>query len=112
MKTQANLKIFGTHCNSDINLRIDDQYISKVEYTKFLGVFIDQNLNWFFYIEHICNKIVKNVSTIYRTKHKLTKTAWYLYNSLIDPQINYCIEIWGNVPDNKLNKISTLQKGQ
>jgi hypothetical protein len=108
---KTNFIIFGPHCNSDINLRIDNQSITKVEYTKFLGVFIDQNLNWSFHIEHICNKIVKNLSTIYRTKHKLTKTALrHLYNSLIDPHINYCIEIWGNVPDNKLIKISTLQK--
>jgi hypothetical protein len=83
---KTNFIIFGPHCNNDINLRIDNQSISKVEYTKFLGIFIDQNLNWSFHIEHICNKIIKNLSTIYRTKHKLTKTALrHLYNSLIDP---------------------------
>jgi len=45
-------------------LIIDQTEIPQVTVTKFLGVYLDQNLNWNEHIEHISHNIAKNIGAI------------------------------------------------
>ena len=49
-------------------LVINDVLIERETVTKFLGVLIDENLNWKKHIEYIINKLSKNIGILYRTK--------------------------------------------
>ena len=88
---------FGNiHSNVKIELRIGDKEMEKVFVTKFLGVLIDNKLNW---KEHICmikSKLAKSNASIYRaSKYLDTFSLKILYCSLFMPYLSYCSEIWG-----------------
>ena len=44
-----------------LNVSIDGQLLERVEFTKFLGIFIDEKLNWKKHIDHIASKIYKGL---------------------------------------------------
>src|SRR3984885_15376093 len=60
--------IFHSHRKSilmqDLTIFIDNIPIQQVRSTKFLGVYVDENLTWTDHIAHISNKIAKNVGII------------------------------------------------
>ena len=47
---------YGKNANS-INMKIEDITIPLVNYTKFLGVYLDDELTWHAHINHILDKI-------------------------------------------------------
>jgi hypothetical protein len=109
--SKTNYIIFGPKSNSELTILIGNEPIKKVESTKFLGVFIDQYLNWSQQINSVVCNITRNLNTINKIKHKLNKKALlHIYHSFIESHLSYCIEIWGNAPNNKLKKLETLQK--
>ena len=78
---------------------------------KFLGVIIDNKLNWSDHILYIKNKISKSIGIINKTRTFLDKnTLRNLYFTFIYPYLIYCIEIWGNTNDTHLNPIIKIQK--
>ena len=79
--------------------------------TKFLGVIIDNKLNWSEHITYIKNKIAKSIGVIHKTRNFLNdKTLRNLYFTFIYPYLIYCIEIWGNTNEIHLNPIVKIQK--
>ena len=94
------------------NIIIDNVPLERKQHTKFLGVFIDENLNWNQHIRHIItNCISRNVGILYKTKNYLPKTTLFmLYNSLILPYITYCNLVWATGAKTKIDPIHLLQK--
>ena len=41
----------------DVEIRIDDQIIERVDHTESLGLFIDAHLSWCKHVEEICKKV-------------------------------------------------------
>ena len=67
-KLSLNLKktqymIFSRRKSKDetINIKIDNQSISETKSSKFLGVYIDNNLNWKTHINYIAGKISRGI---------------------------------------------------
>ena len=82
-------------CN--LNLYLNNMQISKVPATKYLGVYIDENLDWRVHIQSICQSLRKYVGIFYKLSLKLPqKVLKMLYFSLIYPHILYAIEIYAN----------------
>ena len=64
--------LFGNRqVNDDIQICIDREELEKVHVTKFVGVYIDYQLDWKRHIDHIMNKVSKSISIIYRASQKL-----------------------------------------
>ena len=83
----------------------------QVHYTKFLGVIIDDELNWRRHIAYIKNKIAKGMGIILKARKFLSKKILIqLYYSFVFPYLIYCIEVWGNAPDLHLDPLIKLQK--
>ena len=79
--------------------------------TKFLGVIIDNKLNWSDHILYIKNKIAKSIGILYKTRTFLNKnTLRNLYYTFIYPYLIYCSEIWGNTNDIHLKALINIQK--
>ena len=75
----------------NIEVSIHNHKIERVFLTKFLGVFIDCNLNWKEQILHVKKKVLKSIFIMYKVKWKLNKTALLtLYHTLIEPYLQYC----------------------
>ena len=85
--------------------------LDRVVYTKFLGVIIDDKLNFVNHIAYIKNKISKGMGIIYKARKFLNKSILVnLYNSFVYPYLIYCIEVWGNVYNIHLEPLLKLQR--
>jgi len=86
--------------------------IAQVKHTKFLGVYIEEHLNWEHHIKQVESKISKSIGVLSKLKHYLPRHLLLtIYNSLVTPYLNYCPMIWASeINCTKLNKINILQK--
>ena len=69
--------------------------INNIEYKpyiKYLGVYIDDKLNWEYQIKHINDKLSKNTGIISRLRHYMNlKMIRQLYFNLIYPYLNCAV---------------------
>ena len=90
---------------------MNHQEISEVNSTKFLGVMIDNQLNWKNHLDHICTKVSKNIGIILKARWVCDKrNLSSLYYSLIHPYLPYRIQVWGSTYQGHLSKLVILQK--
>ena len=57
---KTELMIIGSRLSAqcdDVEIRIDDQIIERVDHTKSLGLFIDAHLSWCKHVEEIFKKV-------------------------------------------------------
>ena len=95
------------------NISIGDNIIEEKSETSFLGVIIDQKLNWKSHINHVCNKISKTIALLRFLRSSFPKSILkMIYMSLIHTHINYCNLIWGSAEKSNLLPIFMLQKKQ
>ena len=109
---KTNYMIF---CNKtipdDLQISINNIVIERVKSTKFLGVMIDDNLNWKMHISHVKSKLSKSIAIIYKSKFILSQESLYLlYCTLFLPYLTYCLEIWGSSYVTNINPLFILQK--
>ena len=75
---------------------INDHPVKQVSSTKFLGVHIDQNMNWKSHIRNIFNKIASALNAVKRIRHLIPFNILIeVYDSLVQPYFNYCSVVWG-----------------
>ena len=88
-------------------VRINNQSIERVSEFNFLGLTIDEHLNWNAHIQKISNKIAKSIGIINRLKRYLPlSNLRTLYNALVLPHFQFSISNW----EFNANKIVRLQK--
>lgn len=97
--------------NTPMNIKIDGHPIHSCEFTKFLGLTIDNRMNWSHHINSIANKISRNIGVLKKVKGLLPrKSLIQIYNSLILPYLNYCHVIWAKAPRVHFERLVVLQK--
>ena len=90
---------------------IDGTEITQVSSVKFLGVLVDEKLNWKEHIHNVTNKMSKSVGVISKiTEYINRKCLLALYHSLVYPHITYCNIVWGSTYESNLNCIHLIQK--
>lgn len=97
----------------DLNfqIKIKGEEIKRVKTTKFLGVFIDDHLNFKHHIEYLVKKLSKYVGLFFKLRHLLPQAILLtLYKTLFEPHLNYCNIIWCNTSHTYLKKLEILQK--
>ena len=94
------------HVN-DVNIKIDNTMIERVQTFNFLGIILNETLSWKSHIAMVSNKISKVIGILYRLKHVFPEYVLFtLYNSLIVSYINYGLLLWGV----DCHKLQSLQK--
>ena len=86
--------LFGTRqllqTSSDYVLQIQGKDIKRVTKSNYLGVILDEQLNWKEHTDSICNKVNKRLGLLARIRSCLTlKAAKCVYNTLIEPIVLY-----------------------
>ena len=95
----------------NVDIKVGEKTIEIVTTTRFLGVILDNNLNWKNHITHTSKKLAKSIGIISIAKRNLNqKTLLQLYFSFLYPYLTYCVLIWGNAPNTILWPIYRLQK--
>ena len=78
---------------------------------KFLGVTIDENLNWLPHIEYLKRKLILSQGALYRIKDSIPKRLHKtLYHSLFKSHLTYGISVWGSQSHSVLQRLFAIQK--
>ena len=87
-------------------ININGSSIQEVDNAKFLGIIIDNKLNWLEHIKCISHTIAKGTGSIIKSRKSFeTKTLLHLHNALIFPHIS-CIHVWGTTASVHLHRPS------
>ena len=85
--------------------------INKTSITKFLGIHLDQKLNFVNHITEMSIKVVQSIGLLYKLNRFLPETILKtLHTSLIHPYLSYGIEAWHGTYQNYTSKIFVLQR--
>ena len=84
--------------------------IQRVDTFQYLGVTLDETLNWNEHVDKLCKSLLKYFGIFNQIKHKVTtKIARKIYYAFIYSRIKFGIEVYGNCSETKINKIQTIQ---
>jgi len=101
--------------NVDLNnleLSCGDQRIERVDVVKFLGLHMDENLNWSSHLKKIYTKLSKNLYLLRNVKKSIPNWAMkMLYYAYFHSHITYGLALWGPMCLKRdLKRITILQK--
>ena len=92
-------------------LKIGNKNIERTRFTKFLGVLLDENLNWKCQIQAVETKVSKQIGIICKARKFLDNNAMkHLYFAFVHPYFSYGNIVWGATAKHKLNRLHNLQK--
>ena len=92
----------------DLKLKIDEDPLSRESSYKYLGIIINENLNWGDHIASLEQKVAKRLGLIKRISHLIPRTQKLtLVNTMIIPLFDYGDVVWGDRNNQSLMK--TLQ---
>ena len=104
--------IFNYRKNFNITtLPFANNEIVRTNSIKFLGIFIDESLNFKDHVNHICGKIGKTIGLLYRlSKFLPIHTLKTLYHCLVLPYLTYGNEVWSAASWTTTERVAILQK--
>ena len=86
----------GKCIDGNFTVKISNNIIDRVKYTKFLGVYFDEDLNWKHHTAQVSVKIAKSIGIMNKIRNSLSSSLLkILYFSLIQSHLGYCNIIWG-----------------
>ena len=87
-----------------------DFFLEQKDSIKYLGVLIDDKLNWKKHISFISSKISRNTGVFFKLRHYLSPTQLrQLYYTLIYPYLSYAITAWGTSTKTNIKTLQTKQ---
>ena len=91
----------------NINIKINDQILAEVSSAKYLGVYIDNKLQWDSHINAIKLRLSKGASILAKIRHYVPKSVLRsLYFTFINSHIDYNLLNWGIAPLANIEMIS------
>ena len=103
--------LFGKHCDNKVNIHIGNEVIPQTKNTKFLGLWIDENLNWREHVSKLLLKLKRNLNLLRVGRNFLSPHALrIIYYAQIHSNLTYGIGIWGSLISKEL--LNNLQKIQ
>lgn len=95
---------------NNVKIRIDGEEIEKVIMFKYLGIILDNKLDFKEHLEYIKKKIGKTIGYLRRLSGKLSSwSRMMIYNVIIKPHFEYCSTILYQTPINERNQLQKLQ---
>ena len=104
--------------NTPINISIQDNGgntfpLERKDHVKYLGVLIDDKINWKQHISFVCSRVARNSGIFFKLRHYLTPLRLrQIYFNLINPYISYAIVAWGSAFKSNLKKLQVEQHCQ
>ena len=78
---------------------------------RFLGIIIDEKLNWSKHILALKSKMCRYLGVMYKLKFSIPlKARLQIYHSFIQSHLNYCSVVWGFSYNSNIEKLLTMQK--
>ena len=84
--------------------------MALVEKTKYLGVQVDNSLDWKEHIKSVSTKVSRAVGLLKYAKRFLPQNSLKtLYTSIVEPHFRYCRTVWGCCGTTETSKLQKLQ---
>ena len=91
-------------------LVISGNVINRVSSAKFLGVVVDDHVNFKAHVDYNLKKLSKYIFIIYKIRKFIPlKELIQIYYCLIYPNLIYCVSVWGSCYESTLKPLKTLQ---
>ena len=88
-----------------LSIKINNNPVPQRSHVKFLGVWLDENLDWNHHCNTILNKIKRNTYLLRMGQNCLTQHALKLiFYSHIQSHVEYRLLVWGNESSSKSKK--------
>ncbi len=105
------LAIGKSQNRNNYSIYMDGAEITRRTHVKFLGIFVDDKLNWYEHIKFCKQKIVSALYALKNCRQYLNAdAAKILYYSLIYPYLSNGIHLWGSTYKTYLEQLIVLQK--
>ena len=96
--------------STDFVVKLDDTFIKAEDCVKYLGILIDSNLNFRFYLEEIENKLSKSLGILYKLKPILPQNALLkLYYCMVFSYLFYGLVVWESTFPSYLKTLNSIQ---
>ena len=109
LKKTHTMLFTNKRCNRKITISANNTPLEQKTECKFLGVVVDDQLNWKAHIQHISNKISKTIAILRYLKYTFPKHILRtLYLSLVYPYLSYCNIVWGGADKTNIEPLIIL----
>ena len=94
-----------------IVLTLAGKKIFESRKVKYLGIILDDCLNWKIHINELCKKLSRTVGMLFKIRHQCNKRVLRsLYFSLFESHLSYALPVWGSAIQAHMQKLFILQK--
>ena len=91
-------------------IKIGKDSIPRTQYTKYIGLIIDETLTWEYQVNEICNSLLKYFGIFYNIRNTISPSlARIIYFACIHSRVKYAIEVYGTASQSRINKLQILQ---
>lgn len=105
-----NLKESLPNNHQIFNIKINGAIIERVRDYEYLGLTIDDSLNWKLHIEKVGKKVAPFIGLCLRLRPFVNQsTLMSIYYAWVESRLNYCLPIWSSAPKSYLVSLQTLQ---
>ena len=104
--------IFSTKTLESVrDIKIGNKNIERKSEARFLGVIIDEKLNWSRHIATIKTKMARYVGIMYKLKKRLPlKARIQIFHSFVQSHLNFCSLLWGFSAKSNIELLFRCQK--
>lgn len=94
----------------NVTLILNRKAIEQKDYVKYLGVLMDEHLNWKKHIANVTKKISRGIGILAKLRSYLDPKLLKNIYSIVYSHLSYSVEAWGSACATDLEKILILQK--
>ena len=97
-------------CDTELRLKLYRKIFTKMNHVSYLGIIIDENLNWKTHVHYLASKLNRANSVLSKLRHFVSSEILrHVYFAIFQPHVNYVVATWGltNYPN---LKVSILKK--
>ena len=112
-KTNFMLLNSQNHNPTSFKVIVNNHRISPEDKLKYIGVLIDNKLSWKPHVQKVKTQLSRACGVLTKLKHNATQSVLkVVYNSLIQPYLNYSILNWGRASKATIQPLIKLKTKQ
>ena len=95
---------------TNLEVKFSGYSLTKSQQTKYLGIFVDENLKWDAHIKYICNKLSHISGIFYKMRGLISQDALIvLHYGLVQSHLTYGLLAWECANETNIQSLQVLQ---
>ena len=95
--------------NYDVKIKVNGKKLQKTPYVKYLGVYLDEHLNWSHHTEILSAKLARANGMLAKMRHYVDETLRNIYYGIFSSIMNYASQVWAQFENKHIKRIQKLQ---